>query len=825
MKKSLFILLFSLLTAIGMKADLTADWTMHMPFDAWPTQVVETPGRVYFTSRTFENEPNIPGRDFSSLSLFYYDKEGDEIVSVNERSNASGNAVACIGYNAGKKYLLVVYTDSDIDFIYDDGRVFNLPALKVTSIPGRKESNGINFDNSRNLAYVATSFGYLALNDEKHEVYESRNYGTDIKSIARCGDNIVIAMDGKLYYAPASQQRFNLEDYIPVEGDLPEIDGIIPTDTERFFAYRKGPATYLLDIDLSTPGNTWKKLYDDSRILCVQQTAGGHILAGDSKLYNIPSNGDNPSTISRPSPDNGNPASSLTGNELWALASRKGLRGYKRNGADWTVTRDYMRPNAPATYMSTAIQYHPTFGMLVGSNGYDLALNDFNQQTPNNISALKGGFWKEYGPNYASSVGLASTNNYTGLSIDPQNPNHVYRSSTLGGIMRINLANPSDVTVFANPSNFNAGSAGFVKITDDQQAWNVLCRFTPPRFTPDGTLWSLYYNRNKERAELWYWPASDRLASTNAATYRPMKVIPLPVSFHAGNSDVMTTLSKNKNIFAIGGFAEGGTFMLYDHNGTPENTNDDRYVHFTNAFDQDGGSVNFLSVNDLYEDPATGLLWILSQRGVFTVNPVTAFEEPNRVNRIKVARNDGTNLADYLLNEINVHSMSVDGEGRKWFATSNGLVCTSADGRTILGEFTTENSYLPSNTIYATCYNPENNSMMVATDGGLVEMFPSGSGGSTAAGAPEMRAYPNPVEPDFYGWVRIDNIADGSLVKITDSKGGLVKELGPAQSGSVEWDVSGLNNSRVSTGVYYIMVSPGSGGDGKTQIGKILVLN
>ena len=80
------------------------------------------------------------------------------------------------------------------------------------------------------------------------------------------------------------------------------------------------------------------------------------------------------------------------------------------------------------------------------------------------------------------------------------------------------------------------------------------------------------------------------------------------------------------------------------------------------------------------------------------------------------------------------------------------------------------------------------------------------------------------MEPDFYGWVRIDNIADGSLVKITDAKGGLVKEMGPVEGGGVEWDVTGLNNQRVNTGVYYIMVSPGASG-GDSSINKILVLN
>lgn len=824
MKKSLFILFISILSTFCVKADILADWSIHMPFDNWANQVIETPKRVYFTSRTFEDAANITGRDISSNSLFYYDKEGDEIVSMNERTNASGNAVACIGYNAHKHYLLVVYTDCNIDFIYDDGRIYNLQALKATSIPGIKEVNYINFDTARNRVYLATSFGYVVLNEDKHEVSESRNYGISIQSIARCGDNMVLCTEGKLYHAPIAGQRFNFTDYTLIGESLPEFTGIIPSPNPHFFAYKKGYNTYLYIFRVNDEGEYEpQRINEENLFYGVQTVEGGHRLTGDVRMYYLLDGGNYPA-VTRPSVISGNPSSSLTGNELWVLNPKQGLRSYRIDGDKWTLTRDFMRPNSPATYISTSLYYHPTYGMLAGSNGFDIALSNFNQRTPNNISALKDGFWKEYGPNYASDVKLTSTNNYSGLAVDPQNINHVYRASTLGGLMRINLSNPSDIMVFANPSNPNSGNPGFVEIVEDQAAWNILCRFTTPSFAADGTMWTLFYNRNKERGELWYWPAADRLSTTGAASYRPMKSITLPL-WPAGNSDEITTLTKNKNIIAIAGFGGGGTVMFYDHKGTPDVTSDDRYVHLTDLYDQDGGGVAFQAVNKLREDPATGLVWILSQRGVFTVNPATVFEDPTRVNRIKVARNDGTNLADYLLNEINVFDMVIDGEGRKWFTTSNGIVCTSQDGRQILGEFTTENSYLPSDVVYTACFNPENNSLMVATDGGLVEMFPSGSGSSSADAGSEMRVYPNPVEPDFYGWVRIDNIADGSLVKITDSKGGLVKELGPAQGGSVQWDVSGLNNSRVSTGVYYIMVSPGSSGNGKAQIAKILVLN
>ena len=813
-----------MMAASGVKADITADWKLHMPFDSWAKQVVETPSRVYFISRTFEERRDLPGRDTRSHSLFYYDKAGDEIISVNDRVNANGNTVSCIGYNYDKKYLLVVYTDCNIDFIYDDGRVYNVAALKATPIQGKKEVNHITFDNANSRAYLATTFGYVALNDERHEVAESRNYAENIRSVARCGENVVMLADDGLFYAPAKDQRFNLTEYTYV-GGTPNMDCIVPLATNDFIAYKATGQTGVDRFRWTGNGFEWEMLYEDVQMYGAQQIADGNYqLTGNVRLTKVFPDG-KISEMNRPNDAWGDPAASLNNSDIWDLKSRKGLRSFKGSPDNWAVSRDFMRPNAPATFISSSFAYSPTYGMLAGSNGIDFAFSETSQNTPSNISGLKNGFWKEYGFYYSGNNALANTSNYGGLSIDPQNPDHVYRGSTTGGIMRVNLANPAEILIMANPSNANAGKEGFIKIQEDMSAWNQLCRFSTPQFATDGTMWSLHYNRNQGRGELWYWPAADRLATTNAANYRPMKNIPLPSVYTAGNNDVMITLAKNKNIVVLGGHANYGTVLVYDHNGTPDNTTDDRYVYLVSPYDQDGGGVSFMAVNNLYEDPATGLVWILSQRGVFTFNPATIFDNPNVVNRIKVARNDGTNLADYLLNEINVNGMATDGEGRKWFATSNGMVCTSQDGRSILGEFTTENSYLPGENVYAVGYNPDSNSMMLATDSGLAELFPSGSGGGALSEASEVRVYPNPVEPDYYGWVRIDNIAEGSLVKITDAKGGVVKELGPAQAGSVEWDVSGLNNTRVATGVYYVMVSPASGGEGKTSISKILVLN
>ncbi|MDE5807868.1 MAG: T9SS type A sorting domain-containing protein, partial [Muribaculaceae bacterium] len=194
------------------------------------------------------------------------------------------------------------------------------------------------------------------------------------------------------------------------------------------------------------------------------------------------------------------------------------------------------------------------------------------------------------------------------------------------------------------------------------------------------------------------------------------------------------------------------------------------------------------------------------------------------VTRVKVARNDGTSLADYLLDGAMVNKIAVDGQGRKWFATNGGgITCTSSSGSEVVNVYTAENSLLPSDYVYGLCYNPANNSMMISTDSGLAELYLSGVAGGSDEGS--AIAYPNPVRPDYFGYVNIEGLEDGSLVKITDSGGNLIKELGFAEGGSIKWDVTNLNNKRVRSGVYYVLASGSADSSGFAAATKILVVN
>jgi hypothetical protein len=136
---------------------------------------------------------------------------------------------------------------------------------------------------------------------------------------------------------------------------------------------------------------------------------------------------------------------------------------------------------------------------------------------------------------------------------------------------------------------------------------------------------------------------------------------------------------------------------------------------------------------------------------------------------------------------------------------------------------TTDNSDLPDNTIYAMAYNTSNNALMISTASGLCEYYLSGS--SSTSSSSDVRVYPNPVRPEYFGYVTIDNLPDDAVVKITDTAGNLIKELGYSSMGECIWDVTNLSHKRVPAGVYLVLASNGPDADSFSQVSKILVVN
>lgn len=272
----------------------------------------------------------------------------------------------------------------------------------------------------------------------------------------------------------------------------------------------------------------------------------------------------------------------------------------------------------------------------------------------------------------------------------------------------------------------------------------------------------------------------------------------------------------NKNImwFANNYYMENRLYA-YDF------VNDKLVGHGPNFTNEDGTVITPVMVYALAED-LDGNVWIASSNGPFYISSADAIAGNDAFIQHKVPRNDGTNLADYLLSDVKTRCIAVDGANRKWMGTENGVFLISSDCNTLLQHFTTENSPLPSNTVYDICIDNNSNMVYFATERGLCSYASDATQPSEEMTKDNVYAYPNPVTPEYTGKITIVGLSFNADVKIVTSNGALVNQ-GRSTGGSYQWDGRDLKGKRVASGVYMVQAATETGDKG--VVCRIAVVN
>jgi hypothetical protein len=258
---------------------------------------------------------------------------------------------------------------------------------------------------------------------------------------------------------------------------------------------------------------------------------------------------------------------------------------------------------------------------------------------------------------------------------------------------------------------------------------------------------------------------------------------------------------------------DDGIFCL-DTNNTPLEQSDDRHRFISQLTDQNGTLLTHKGIYCVAED-RDGDIWLGTGDGPLRLSsPEDFFEDDFRCERIKVARNDDSSLADYLLANNRINDIVVDAANRKWMATdANGLYLLSEDGTETLKHFTTDNSPLPSNSVTALAMDHAKGTLYIGTLNGIVSYQTEATEGESNFRKESVYAYPNPVRPDYGGAVTIAGLMNNSDVKITDAAGGLVYE-GTSTGGQITWNLRNKSGRRVSSGIYFVLAADENGASG-----------
>lgn len=231
-------------------------------------------------------------------------------------------------------------------------------------------------------------------------------------------------------------------------------------------------------------------------------------------------------------------------------------------------------------------------------------------------------------------------------------------------------------------------------------------------------------------------------------------------------------------------------------------TNEDGTVYSTNMY--------FSCVTE----DADGNLWVGTSVGPFLLEADQKNADEPVFNQIKVPRNDGTDLADYLLSGVGITCITIDAAGRKWFGTGgSGAYLISKDNYTQVEHFTKANSKLLSDDVNSIAVNPTTGEVFFGTNDGLSSYMGDATETVDKMSKDVTYAYPNPVKPDYTGPITIKGLTLDADVKIVTANGTLVNE-GRSNGGSYVWDGRDKKGRRVASGVYMVETATSDGSKG-----------
>ena len=763
--KRILLLLALVISLNAMAQNAVGDWYIHTSFVGnQVTNVIETNHWVYY---------------LSGSNLFRLDKETQENESLSIINDLSDMGVSHMYYNNDRDYLVVVYENSNIDVILSNGSVVNMPEVKDAVMTTSKTINDVTF--AEGIIYLAADFGYVVIDDHKFVVKESHFYDEAVTSVAQIGNKLLLTTSKRCYYGNVNEYHETLSSFKTASFRTSAY--LRPVSDNTFFSLSS--RTYLFTMTLKEDGTAQfdSEVVVDARTTVLQPTVGGYLLnvPSSGKCYKTDADG-----LNAVETDTQGEICSChpSGDGTWWAAGPSGLH---QMGSE-----NYYKPNALSFNIPFWMTYNKSQGKLYvtppSANGF------FTTVTPMAVGTYDGIKWNDATPESAPNDGCYW------IEFMPDDPDTYFLGTWRRGLLKV----VQDEIVW----NYDSTNSTLAK----RYAMHPITSID--RY---GNVWVVQPYENPNHPVMVLPAAKAKLNETSASDW----ILPEIEGIFTGHTQQASFLSTRNSNYDIKIFTDGDFEMpVFFWNSGGELSVQPQQVSYKQLIDQDGLPFSWTNIVCLAED-LNGIVWMGCTEGVVSFNPAQAFSSDFRVNHIKVPRNDGTGMADYLLDGIQVNDVAVDGANRKWIATqSSGLFLVSADGSEIIRRFNMTNSPLASNTVYKVCCNPNSNSVYVTTPSGLYEYFSDSSPAESSYD--NIYAYPNPVRPEFTGNVTLVGMMDNTLVKIADAGGNVICQL-KSTGGMATWDCCDQYGERVKTGVYFVLCSQANG-SGEAVVTKIAVI-
>lgn len=773
LKISIILFWFS---ALSFSQDFSSLWQAHYSYNNI-IDVVSGENKIYAAAQN---------------AVFEYDTSTNEITTITTIDGLSGEQITTIYYSEIYQYLVIGYETGLIELYSETER----EVLTVVDILEKQNITPVNkrinhFYENEGLVYISTDYGVSIYDLERLEFGDTYFLGDGgsqitVKQVSILNNEIYVACLNNNGVKKADLTNPNLIDFEQWQTIITGNYQTMNTINNKIYAVRSNNVIYEFDgVSINTPITLPLSPLD-------ADVSGSNLIYSTTNAIYVYNENIQLINTFQPNIDfDTDFTSAITLNESIYIGTQS--LGVLSNSVSNNEIYTEILPNGPLFNETFRINAETNVVWTsFGDYTIDLVPSPFRSR---GLSYFRNEVWESI-----PFGNVFGAKNLSQISVNPFIANQVFVSSFQDGMLEINNFEPTilyDETNSGLESLVLPGSPNFRSL-----------RVSATKFDANGLLWSV-------TARLFEPLKSYDPTTGNWQSYDFSSIIQDAINDELGYFALDIDSNGTK---WIGGYLNG----LYAYNESIS----DSPLRVLNTEDQ---NLPISLVTSLAVDNRNQL-WVGTYSGLRVLYNTSGFYEDNNPTLSSIIiLEDG--IPKELLEGQAITDIEVDGSNNKWIGTGDsGVFYFSSDGQTTIYHFTTDNSPLPSNRINDISVDPNNGSVYIATNKGLLSFKAGGSKPQDTL--EDAFAYPNPVRPEYdvLGYndlndinkgVKVTGLTERVNIKITDIEGNLVAE---AQSninlrssntnynfaidgGTAIWNGKNLGNSVVRTGVYLIMIS------------------
>lgn len=725
------------------------EWKSHLPQQSG-NYVTQTPSAIVYS--------NI-------WNLIIIDKESGSPTFLSKVEGLSDVGIDIVEYDEVNDQLVVIYDDANIDLVQSDGAVINVPNIKLnTSIITDKRVNGLDIDMD-GVIYLATGFGVVALAGSTGIFRSTTITDVRVNDIVVLGERLYAGTVDGLYTINLALPGVNVNDFgqwelIEADKGIRSLSEIIALeDDSQDVLVGLGNEVFRGDFDSGF--NPFHSSESRSFDVGFINHTGETIVIGyqgpgfASEVFFAQGN-----DIQRGGAGCVNIVEGAEIDERGQVWYADGFPEIRRASA-FDQGCERITFNSP--FFHTASDIDIEDGIIHASDG---GVSDNFQFlfSRNGVYVQDGPTWTNFNEFNTQAIRDNDLLSFFRIKADPFS-DMIYVGSYWGGLMELNRES-GEIMVFTQENSTLQGSIGDLARE----------RVTGIAFDEEANLWVSVFG-----------------------AAQPLNVRTPDGVWRSFDVDAPSTISNlafddGGNLWCTVSGANGG-ILIYDMGEDVLSSSDDRQRLINQNNSQIDAPVNEVTLD------LSGDMWVATAQGpvIFDCGNDAITDDCQGIRRIV----EVDSIAAFLLADQNITAIEIDGANQKWLGTENGIFVQSEDGDEQLMRFTQDNSPLFDDNIQDIAYEPISGEMYISTGGGMISMKTATSGGSQRNRASDIYAFPNPVEPDYFGLVAIKGLATDAEIRITDINGNLVQSS-RALGGTASWDLTGLSGEPVETGVYLV---------------------